>query len=549
MPFPPAWRQTLETRVPLFSRLPARDQKELEGLIQIFLAEKSFEGCNGLTITDEIKVCIAAQACLLLLHRDTDFFPRLRSILVYPSGYYARSVRHLGSGVLEEYEHARLGEAWPEGAVVLAWDAVCSGPTNPEVACNIVLHEFAHFLDFEDDNTNGAPLLGRGESLSARRSRYSSWTRILGAEFEKLRDKANRGEETYMDVYGTTNPTEFFAVATETFFEWPHAMKAQSPEMYEELRRFFCQDPIQWTPPIPKPPSAHACLTRAAARKAKGDMDGARKEYSKAIEINPNCAHAYFGLGSIKYAGKDGAGALSDYDKAISLDGNQPTYYVYRGIVKRNFRDLDGAVSDFTSAINLAPDYAAAYYHRGIIKQSRGQLAEALSDFDKSIEANPMQARTYESRGRLFYNSQQFVKALADFRKESELTDGLHSCHCGIWLVEARLGEREKATRELRRCLEKVPPENRDSWIFNIARFLVEEIDETEFLAIANQTDSETGGVRICAAWFYAGTKRLLDGDRKNAKQCFENCLAAKIKSFAACQSASAELKFLESNA
>jgi MtfA peptidase len=245
-PFPPAWRRILEARVPLYLRLPESDRFELEGLAQVFLAEKNFEGCGGLVITEEIKVCIAAQACVLLLHRQTDFFPRLHSVLVYPSTYFAQTTRHLGSGIMEERQESRLGEAWPHGTVVLAWDAVRAGASDPDVGTNVVLHEFAHLLDYEDGQINGAPSLDAGESRSARKSRQASWARVLNAEFEKLRAKAQKGEEVFLRVYGATNPAEFFAVATETFFEWPHEMKANSPELYEQLKGFFRQDPVQW---------------------------------------------------------------------------------------------------------------------------------------------------------------------------------------------------------------------------------------------------------------------------------------------------------------
>jgi MtfA peptidase len=161
-PFPPAWNHILEARCPFCQRLPKEDRRELQGHMQVFLAEKSFEGCGGLIITDEIKVSIAAQACLLLLHRKTDYYREMHSILVYPSTYFAKETRHLGVGIVEEGIYARLGEAWPKGAVVLAWDAVCHGTADPDDGHNVVFHEFAHQLDFEDGSANGAPVLGSG---------------------------------------------------------------------------------------------------------------------------------------------------------------------------------------------------------------------------------------------------------------------------------------------------------------------------------------------------------------------------------------------------
>jgi Mlc titration factor MtfA (ptsG expression regulator) len=246
--FPAHWSRILDNRFPLYSRLPVEDRKELQGHIQVFLAEKSFEGCGGLQVTEGMKVCIAAQACILLLHRETDYYPGLRSILLYPSTYFARTTRHWGAGVMDERHESRLGEAWDSGAVVLAWDAVHSGAANPDDGHNVVFHEFAHQLDFEDGRTDGAPLLATEDPWYRRKHRYKAWARVLGSEFEKLRANVEAGQQSVIDEYGATNPAEFFAVATESFFERPHEMQRRHPELYEELKRFYRQDPAGWRP-------------------------------------------------------------------------------------------------------------------------------------------------------------------------------------------------------------------------------------------------------------------------------------------------------------
>jgi Mlc titration factor MtfA (ptsG expression regulator) len=247
-PFPSHWSSILEDHFPLYARLPDEDRKELQGHIQVFLAEKRFEGCGGLEITEEMKVCIAAQACLLLLHRETDCYPSLRSILVYPSTYSVKTTRHVGAGVMEERQDSRLGEAWDSGAVVLAWDAVHSGTANPEDGHNVVFHEFAHQLDFEDGRADGAPVLATEDPWYRRKNRYKAWARVLSSEYEKLRANVAAGEKTALDEYGATNPAEFFAVATESFFERPRDLQQRHPALYEELKRFYQQDPVGWAP-------------------------------------------------------------------------------------------------------------------------------------------------------------------------------------------------------------------------------------------------------------------------------------------------------------
>ncbi len=244
--FPEAWREILLNRFPLFRILPGQDKAELEQLIQIFLAEKLFEGCDGLVLTDEIKVTIAAQACLLLLHRETEIYPELRSILVYPSSYQAKSVQHSGSGIVSESDSHRLGESWGHGTVVLAWDSVARGVININDGQNVALHEFAHQLDQEDGLADGRPEIKSEVSFAERRARYLTWARVLSAEYEALCEKAEGGRKSVLDHYGATNPAEFFAVASECFFEKPLQMQRKHPELYEEFKKFYHQDPASW---------------------------------------------------------------------------------------------------------------------------------------------------------------------------------------------------------------------------------------------------------------------------------------------------------------
>ena len=238
------WLDILERNVPIFNRLPDHDRKELVGHIQVFLSEKHFEGCGGLELTDEIRLTIAAQACLLLLHRDTDYYPNLTSILVYPSGYTAHDERYIGGGIWEEGPQDSLGHtAHNLRALVLAWDAARRGAMDPTDGQNVVLHEFAHQLDFENRSADGTPALEtRGE--------YLSWARVMSAEFEELRRGYFDGAASVLDFYGAQNPTEFFAVATEAFFERPRALKERHPELYDSLSRFFRQDPVEFSAEI-----------------------------------------------------------------------------------------------------------------------------------------------------------------------------------------------------------------------------------------------------------------------------------------------------------
>lgn len=238
-PFPPAWRAIVDRNLPFYARLSAEDREELELLIMIFIAEKSFEGCGGQAIDDEVRVTIAGQACLLLLHRDTDVYPRLDVILVYPSAVAVEREQSDGY-IVNTGRRVHLGESWTRGMVILSWDHVLSGARDPDDGDNVTLHELAHQLDGEDGTMDGTPRL-------AARARYNSWGAVLSDEYATLRSKLERGRRSDIDAYGATNEAEFFAVITEMFFEKPVSMRSRHPELYAELQAFFRQDPANWS--------------------------------------------------------------------------------------------------------------------------------------------------------------------------------------------------------------------------------------------------------------------------------------------------------------
>jgi len=237
-PFPDAWEAVLRSNAPLCGLLPADLGRKLRGDIHIFLAEKHFEGCGGLEITDEVRVTIAALACLLIVNRESGYYPRCSSILVYPTSFQVRE-EWAEDSLYAEAEEVRDGESWDTGAVILAWDQVKRESRSLRDGRNVALHEFAHQLDQEQGDADGCPLL-------QRRSEYAEWARVLGSAFERLQDKVDSGRRSVLDEYAATEPAEFFAVATEVFFEKPSRLKKEAPELYEELRRYYRLDPAQW---------------------------------------------------------------------------------------------------------------------------------------------------------------------------------------------------------------------------------------------------------------------------------------------------------------
>jgi Mlc titration factor MtfA (ptsG expression regulator) len=238
-PFPAEWRDVLKLRVPYVRQLPADLQLQLKKHIHVFLAEKEFIGCAGLQITDEIRVTIAAQACLLLLNRRTDYFAGLRYVMVYPDSFMVQRVHNDAAGVLHEQRQVLAGESWQQGKVILSWQDVLHGAAMTDDGRNVVIHEFAHQLDQEDGQANGLPILGRREFQRL-------WTEVFTREFAVLQQQAAQRHESLLDHYGATNPAEFFAVASETFFERSLRLADEHPALYELLSKYYRVNPLSW---------------------------------------------------------------------------------------------------------------------------------------------------------------------------------------------------------------------------------------------------------------------------------------------------------------
>lgn len=236
-PFPSAWRSLLEGSVPLYRRLPTEDREELHGHVQVLLDEERFEGAAGLTVTDRMRLIVAAQAGVLLLHRPTDVFPKLVTVLLYPGEYSVREEVEDDHGLVEEIDEARAGESWRTGTLILSWEDV-ERDLGSDLQ-NVVLHEFAHQLDAESGDLNGAPIL-------ADRDLRSRWAGAMSGAFERLGEAVERDEETLLDPYGAEDPAEFFAVATEAFFLVPAELEGEGPALYAVLRDYYRQDPARW---------------------------------------------------------------------------------------------------------------------------------------------------------------------------------------------------------------------------------------------------------------------------------------------------------------
>jgi len=235
---PDGLEEVLSRNIGLYSKLPAKLKDELHGHINVFLNEKRFRGAGGQDITPEVMFTVAGVACILLLNREPSYFPGFSSILVYPETYETMQTDYDGA-VATHRRSRRAGESWHRGPVVLSWGDVLRGASNAEDGYNVVLHEFAHKLDEENSGTNGLPIL-------ADLGHYKDWAEVLGREYELLEARVARRKNKVIDGYGLTSPAEFFAVATESFFEKGAAMQKRLPDLYEQLQRYYAMDPANW---------------------------------------------------------------------------------------------------------------------------------------------------------------------------------------------------------------------------------------------------------------------------------------------------------------
>ena len=238
-PFPPEWEEIVRRNVAHYCMLDDAERAHLRSLIQIFIAEKYWEGAGELTLTDEIRVTISAQACLLLLGLPHNYYQNVLTIIIYPStvvpprrklGFFETPLAPV------EDVHPIIGQAFHQGPVIIIWDAALHGGRHPELGHNVVYHEFAHKLDMLDGAADGTPPL-------RDRAEYRDWVQTCSLEYLRLKHDAERGKKSFLNAYGATNEAEFFAVATEQFFDQPHLMIKHAPDLYRVLQEYYRQAP------------------------------------------------------------------------------------------------------------------------------------------------------------------------------------------------------------------------------------------------------------------------------------------------------------------
>ncbi len=248
-PLPAAATTAIDRNVPAVRNLPPEQRARLESLMAAFLAEKEFIGCNGLVVTDAMRSTISAMACLLVLGRR-GHYDALHSVLVYPTAFWVEDEVEDEAGVVTQRRRVLSGEAWESSRIILSWEDVLEAARHPGEGYNVALHEFAHYLDAEGLGLAApppAPLSpAQAKSDAVRVRATAEWAADLADEFAALLDAVDRGDYTFLDPYAAEDEAEFFAVATEDFFERPGELREAHPRLYVLLQEFYALDPAGW---------------------------------------------------------------------------------------------------------------------------------------------------------------------------------------------------------------------------------------------------------------------------------------------------------------
>ena len=285
-------------------------------------------------------------------------------------------------------------------------------------------------------------------------------------------------------------------------------------------------------------------FSKGVDKQNHGDLPGALADFNKAIESNSNYFKAYNSRAIVRQNMGDVAGALSDFDKAIQLSPDSAEAYFGRGRLNQLTGHFDNALADFNESIKLRPAYVAIF-GRGRVEQIQGKLDAALADFDKTIELTPQFATAYYFRGCLRYDQHSFDKAEADFRKVCQMNSPADYAHFRLWLTQARLGQKDAATKDLSLYLALRTGGMATGWIANVGAFLTGKMSEGDFLKAAEDGDQKSSHALQREAFFLVGTTRLVAGDKAAAKDFFSKSVATGAPEDPSYQSAAAELKAL----
>jgi MtfA peptidase len=440
-PLPGHWRESLRENVRHYRYL--RSTGALEQMVQVIVAEKEWASGPKFEVTEEMKVTVAGQAAVLALGLEEPYyFDGVETIILHPRTFLYRDRPRAGDWFFRE-DIPLSGQAWHRGPIILSWQDVLECGRNASGGHNVVVHEFAHFLDDLDGEVDGDPPL-------AGRERQKNWHRVTETEYRRLLGQARRNEATLLDHYGASSRAEFFAVASECFFEQPRALRRRNDELYGVLKDFYRQDPAQWLPDAAIWPDDGMAKTSAKRRRfARRSRDErlarlrsqnadilytmaveyfeagryrlAAAVASKAIERKPDDVEAYQLRASARLKLRRYVAALVDCEKALQYDPDDGTAYRVRGAACLGLGEYDEAKQDLDLALKENRNDAEALYLRGRAWMALGDPSRAVSDFEESLTIRPLVAEVYYHSGLANRALGDLEEAEADLAKAFDL--------------------------------------------------------------------------------------------------------------------------------
>ncbi|BBO34526.1 M90 family metallopeptidase [Lacipirellula parvula] len=410
-PFPKDWEELLQRRVRHYRYLPASHQERVRQIVAVMVPEKEWAGAGEFKVTPDMAVTIAGQAAVMASGFDEPyFFDRLHTLVIHPrtirfSPEHTSRNPNLPAGMLS-------GIAWHRGPVVLSWGEVRNELTGHSPGRNVILHEFAHYLDGLDGNTDGKPPLPNA-------ARERQWYAVTEAEYLRLVGSARRGEATLLDHYGASNRAEFFAVSTEYFFELPHQLRERHAELYAVLREFYHLDPCAWLPRSEAPQQEGADeaddYQRFRARQRRQDVSQLRAVQSMAA------GDALFALAMDHLRRDRPEDAIRLFDQLLEVDPRDEESLAHRALAKVRLRRFDEARVDSNAALAIDPGDPDALWARGEAYLQEGRAQEAIVDLTAALHSAPRNIEILRARARGWMAAGRPQKAVADLTSALEV--------------------------------------------------------------------------------------------------------------------------------
>jgi Mlc titration factor MtfA (ptsG expression regulator)/Flp pilus assembly protein TadD len=442
-PFPAEWARLLERRVRHYRFLPTSQKRRFEQIVQVLVAEKEWAGAGEFRVTPDMAVTIAGQAAIMASGFDEPyFFDRLHTLVIHAGTVQFTPEQSAANPLLPE--PAPLdGVAWHRGPVVLSWTRVRHELTGHSPGHNVVLHEFAHHLDGLYGDMDGVPPLPDAE-------RERRWYAVTEAEFLRLVGNARREEATLLDHYGAKNRAEFFAVATECFFELPHDLRERHRELYDALADFYHQNPVEWLPPR----GAEAITAAVTGQTTSlGQHRRRRNEHLRlrAVQMLPT-ADALFSLGMEHLRLGNAEEAVRVFSRLIAEDPHDEEALAQRAVASFQLGDYAAARADCDAALEIDPTDVDALCIRGEIWLDEGDPQRAMADLNAAVAGSPRDAEARLSRARAWTALGKPKKAVADLSDAIRHDPYLAEAYFARGQAYRTLGRTKAAEQDLMRA-------------------------------------------------------------------------------------------------